>query len=134
MFLPSMVRSVGRGTPASLLKRGRMSTLEKVVFVVVPAGIFPGHLAMKGTRWPPSRVVYLLPESGPDEPLLGTCPLSAVKMTRVFCSWPFSLRACSRMRQLSSSSATKSAYFPLPVVPLNLALGAMGVWAIWCAM
>ena len=50
----------------------------------VPAGMTPGHQAIKGSRIPPSHVEPLYPLSGPLlRPRPAVAPLSEVKITKV---------------------------------------------------
>ena len=56
-----MIRSCGGFAPAIFRHVANRSKLMHISPFLVPAGITPGHLAMNGTRNPPSKHNSFLP-------------------------------------------------------------------------
>mmetsp|Transcript_137890 Transcript_137890/g.428502 ORF Transcript_137890/g.428502 Transcript_137890/m.428502 type:complete len:218 (-) Transcript_137890:622-1275(-) len=132
MSWPSKTRSVGMGTPASLLSVGNTSRLLTTWLEVLPAWIWPFQYANDADRIPPSQVDPLptfqypaaCPFRMPVLPALLPCciqgPLSPVKRIRVFSSMPASCKALWMLPTTQSVSARASPKGPRLERPRNL--------------
>ena len=120
MSTPSKMRVAGRAAPARRASVGKRSSCETRASEVEAAGMWPGHTARPGSRWPPSHVVVFpvvppppcsrchSPTNGalfpPNSHCVSPPPLSPVKRTSVeFATFSVSRDPTSRATVLSSS-------------------------------
>jgi len=98
---------IGTVPPARVTNVGSRSMLPATASHDAPAGTWPGHQAMVGSRIPPSHVVVLKPRSGAFT-ARGVPPLSEVKRTSVRESSFSSRRVSSTWPTLQSTCSTQS--------------------------
>lgn len=105
------------GLPAAARKAGNQSSPDIRPFWTVPAGMWPGHRAMHGTRKPPSMTVPLHWANGvvpPSGHVKSSVPLSVVNTTMVLSSSPMSLSFFRTMPMSSSSWAMPASWIDQP--------------------
>src|SRR5258707_9228904 len=124
-YLPAMISlfsSSPLAPPAIFTNVGTQSSEENISVKMVPGLMTPGQRMTHGARMPPSQVDSFPALNGvtpPSGKVWTSAPLSVVKTTMVFSSWPMSSSFLRTAPMLSSICFMPASFTPQSLPPLT---------------